>query len=280
ITDGKGTVLGSVMVLVDRRDRAVAEGRVETLKQEVRQLLVEKQRTESLSAEIEAFAAAVSHDLRTPLSAITGFSELLSLKHREALGDSGKYFLDRVSDNARYMSRMVGDYAAYMNTSRQSSLELRMVDIEGLAAATIADLTAGATGRSTSFDCGPLPQAWCDEGQVRQVMVNLLDNAQKYSGKREQPQIELGATAGEEFHTFYVRDNGVGLDLAKASRLFEPFKRFHRTSEFCGTGVGLAVVKRIVERHGGRVWAESRPDAGATFFFTLPARPEAGPAAT
>lgn len=138
-------------------------------------------------------------------------------------------------------------------------------------------LTRGPREKPASLECAMLPQAWDDEAMLRQVLINLLGNALKYSSQREQPVVEVGAIPGEDCHTFFVRDNGAGLDIASAVKLFEPFQRFHSAAEFPGTGVGLAIVKRIVERHGGRIWAESQPGAGATFFFTLPAKAPSEP---
>ena len=151
------------------------------------------------------------------------------------------------------------------------------MDVKRLAETIFADLSSAPDQKPARLICGPLPQAWADAAMLRQVLANLLGNALKYSSQREQPVVEIGATPGEGVHTFFVRDNGIGLDVACAAKLFEPFQRFHSPSDFPGTGVGLAIVKRIVERHGGRIWAESQPDAGATFFFTLPAKPAGEP---
>jgi signal transduction histidine kinase len=126
--------------------------------------------------------------------------------------------------------------------------------------------------KSARFVCETLPRTWGDETMLRRVLVNLLDNALKYSAQREEPVVEVGAIPGEVLNTFFVRDNGTGLDLENAVKLFEPFQRFHSASDFPGTGVGLAIAKRIVERHGGVMWAESQPGIGATFFFSLPAK--------
>jgi two-component system, cell cycle sensor histidine kinase and response regulator CckA len=281
ITDESGKILGAVVVLVDATDRVAAQGHVQALTRQVTQLLAEKDKHEVLSAELEAFAAAVSHDLRAPLGAIAGFSYLLAEKHRERLDASGQLFLDRVRTSAQQMSRMVEDYLRFLKTNREQPVHLAAVDLKLLAQAEFADLTCMPGQKPAQLLCATLPQAWGDEAMLRQVLGNLLGNALKYSSQCEQPVVEVGATAddeaGEDFHTYFVRDNGAGLDLARAAKLFEPFQRFHSTAEFPGTGVGLAIVKRIVERHGGRIWAESQPGAGATFFFTLPAKAPSEP---
>jgi PAS domain S-box-containing protein len=273
ITDDTGKMLGAVVVLVDSTDRLAAQDTVRTLTQQVSNLLVEREKHEELSSELEAFAAAVSHDLRGPLRAIAGFTELLSKSNRERLDASGQKFLDRVHANAQQMGRMVEDYLAFLSSNREQLGHVTEVDLKHLAHGVFAELAALPGQKSTQFVCAALPQAWGDVPMLRQVLVNLLGNALKYSSQQEHPVVEVGATPGEDVHTFFVRDNGAGLDLTQAARLFEPFQRFHSAAEFPGTGVGLAIVKRIVERHGGRIWAQSQPGAGATFFFTLPARP-------
>ncbi|WP_332774499.1 sensor histidine kinase [Polaromonas sp.] len=276
ITDEAGKVLGAVMVLVDATDRVAAQTRVDTLTRQVKVLLAEKDNYELKGAELEAFATAVSHDLRGPLRAIAGFSELLARSQRERLDATGQLFLERVQTNALQMSRMMEDYLRFLGLTRQQSLRLAAVDLRRLVHKIFDDLAAVPGQKPARFVCEALPQAWADEAILQHALVNLLGNALKYSSRREQPVVEVGATAdgeaGKDFRTYFVRDNGAGLDLAGAAKLFEPFQRFHSAAEFPGTGVGLAIVKRIVESHGGRIWAESQPDAGATFFFTLPSK--------
>lgn len=271
ITDATGKILGAVVVLIDSTDRVTARGRVETLTLQVAELMAEKDKQVALSGEMEAFAAAVSHDLRSPLAAISGFSYLLAERHRERLDPSGQKFLDYVRTSALQMERMVEDYLAFLKANREQASHMGPVDLGALALAEYNVLNCQPGARPASFNCGQLPPAWGDEGMLRQVLANLLGNALKYSARRELPVIEVGATADTGATTYYVRDNGVGFDLAATTGLFEPFHRFHSAAEFAGSGVGLAIVRRIVERHGGRLWAESRPDAGATFFFSLPA---------
>ncbi|MES2944134.1 MAG: ATP-binding protein, partial [Pseudomonadota bacterium] len=276
ISDEAGNILGAVVVLVDSTDRTSAESRVQTLTRQVAALLVEQEKQEMHGAELEAFAAAVSHDLRGPLVAITGFSQLLSTKHRDRLDASGQRFLDRVHTNALQMTRMMEDYLRFLGLTGQQPLRLAQVDLKGLVLAIFDDLISLPGQKPTRLVCESLPQVWADESILQHALVNLLSNALKYSSRQEQPVVEVGAIAGsgtgESLHTCFVRDNGTGMDLAHAEKLFEPFHRFHNVADFPGTGVGLAIVKRIVERHGGRIWAESQPGAGATFFFTLPTK--------
>ena len=168
---------------------------------------------------------------------------------------------------------MVEDYLSLLKSKREQPLQFTIVDLGRLARAAFDEIALMPGQKPARFVCGSLPQASGDAVLLRQLVVNLIGNALKYSAKRDVPVVEVGAVPGEDFHTFFVRDNGAGLDLARATRLFEPFQRFHSASDFPGTGVGLAIVKRILERHGGRVWVESQVDAGATFFFTVPVKP-------
>lgn len=279
IADDTGKVLGAVVVLVDATDRVAAHSRADALARQVRELLTEKRKFELKGAELETFAAAVSHDLQGPLRAIAGFSEMLAESNREQLDASGQLFLDRVRASAQRMSSMVEDYLAFLRTNREQPLRRTLMDMKSLATGVFADLALAPSQKPAELVCAALPRAWGDKAMLRQVLVNLIGNALKYSAQREQPVVEVGATSREDFHTFFVRDNGAGLDLTSAARLFEPFQRFHSTAEFPGTGVGLAIVKRIIERHGGRVWAQSEPGAGATFSFTLPVKPPVEPGA-
>lgn len=280
ITDETGKVLGAVVVLVDATDRVAAQSRAQDLARQVKILLAEKDKYELKGAELEAFAAAVSHDLRGPLRAIAGFSELLARSQRERLDTAGQQFLDRVRASALQMGNMVEDYLRFLKSNREQPLILAPVDIKRLVHEIFDNLACVPDQEPAWFVCDPLPQAWGDEAMLKPVLVNLIGNALKYSSQCEQPVVEVGAIADEAgagFHTYFVRDNGAGLDLAVAARLFEPFQRFHSAAEFPGTGMGLAIVKRIIERHGGRVWAQSKPGAGATFFFTLPGTAPSGP---
>jgi len=273
ITDETGKVLGAVVVLVDAGEEARGRSREHALNRQVAQLLAERERQDLRGADLEIFVAAVSHDLRGPLRAIAGFSELLADKHRDRLDPSGQRFLDQVRASAVQMGCMVEDYLSFMKSKREQPLHLTSVDLERLARASFNELAFMPSQTPARFVCEALPQALGDVAMLRQLLLNLIGNALKYSAKRDFPMVEVGAVPGEDFHTFFVRDNGAGLDLARATKLFEPFQRFHSASDFPGTGVGLAIVKRIVERHGGRVWVESQVGAGATFFFTLPANP-------
>src|SRR5438105_10115316 len=207
IIDAAGHTLGAVVVLVDASDRVTAQRRVDALTRQVTELLVEKDKYELHGAELEAFAAAVSHDLRAPLRAIAGFSEMLAESHRERLDASGQLFLDRVRSSALQMGCMVEDYLRFLKSNREQRLLLSAVDLERLVHAVFDDLTFVPGQKPARFVCEDLPPAWGDEAMLRQVFVNLLDNAIKYSSRQEHPTVEVGATTGEDFHTFYVRDN-------------------------------------------------------------------------
>lgn len=276
IADESGNILGAVVVIVDATDRIAVQGRVQALTRQVETLLAEKERNASANAELEAFAAAVSHDLRGPLNAINGFSYLLSKQHRARLDSSGQIFLDHVQKNAREMMSMMEDYLRFLSLGRGQALSLAAVDLRSLAHDVFRSLTGVPDARPVQFTCEKLPTIVGDEALLRQLLLNILGNAVKYSSRQAHPAITMGigtaAVGATTQPAFFVQDNGAGFDVAVAEKLFEPFQRFHSAAEFAGTGVGLSIAKRIVEHHGGALWAQSQPGNGATFYFTLPAR--------
>ncbi|MGE3162579.1 MAG: PAS domain S-box protein [Burkholderiales bacterium] len=254
--------------------QVMAEQRLKRFNVELETKVAE--RTEALDAanrELEAFSYSVSHDLRAPLRAIDGFARLLEEKHGGLLAEEGRGYLRRVREGARRMNRLIDDLLAFSRVARAEPRS-REVDLSALAEAVAADLAAAAPERKVEWRIAPGLHAHADPGLVRVVLANLLGNAWKYTGRAGRAVIELGRRADGEF---FVRDNGVGFDPRHAANVFEPFRRLHGEEEFEGSGVGLATVRRIVERHRGRVRAEAAPGAGATFYFTLPPVP---PAAT
>ncbi len=221
--------------------------------------------------ELEAFSYSVSHDLRAPLRHITGFAEKLQRHLGENADEDTRHYSEVVVNSSRRMSALIEDLLTYSRLGRHA-MRLRGVDMQSMVEEVRIALTSSVEGdRRIRWRIAPLPVVVADENMIRLVWQNLLDNAMKYTGSREEAVIEVGI--GEptplEF-TFYVKDNGVGFDMAYADKLFGVFQRLHKASQFAGTGIGLASVRRIVSRHGGRTWAESVPGEGATFYFSLP----------
>jgi len=216
--------------------------------------------------ELESFSYSVSHDLRAPLRAINGYAHLLLEDSRDRWTAEERDFLNRVVRAANRMGQLIDDILEFSRVSR-AEMKMAQVDMHGLAQACL-DEQAGDYP-AARIVLGPLPPAFGDETALRQVFANLIGNALKYSSKQEAPRIEIGAQEQEGETAYYVRDNGAGFSMEYAQRLFGVFQRMHTDAEFPGTGIGLAIVKNIVERHGGRVWAESVKGEGATFRFTL-----------
>ena len=219
---------------------------------------------EDTNRELEAFSYSVSHDLRTPLRAIDGFSNLLQQQYGALLPPEGQGLLERVREGAQRMGHLIESLLGLARIGRRD-LTPTTVDVTQVARDVLAELQAGEPGRSVQAEVQPGMVALADPDLVRILLDNLLGNAWKFSARRSKARIEVGRDA----EAFFVRDNGAGFDLAHAGRLFEPFQRLHNDAEFEGTGIGLAIVARIVARHHGRVWADSRPGKGATFHFTL-----------
>lgn len=245
--------------------------------EEIRRLNVDlekrvAERTTALEAankELEAFSYSVSHDLRAPLRHIEGFVEILVSTKAGALDEESQKHLGTISDSARQMGRLIDDLLAFSRTAR-AELKKTQLQLSDLAAACIRDLEPDTAGRQVEWAVPKLPQVYADPALLRQVLTNLLANALKYTRPRSVARIELGSRSDATEHVIFVRDNGVGFDPRYTEKLFGVFQRLHRAVDFEGTGIGLANVRRIITRHGGRAWAEGDIDKGATFYFSLP----------
>ena len=223
---------------------------------------------EATNKELEAFSYSVSHDLRAPLRSILGFTEVLLERHASQLDARGQECLERVCESCRQMNRLIEDLLQLSRVGR-SEIRWRPVNLSALAESIAADLRKGEPNRPADFVIAPQLEAQGDERLLGVVLDNLLRNAWKFTRHKPRARIEFGSVAAPRF-AFFVRDNGAGFDMARADRLFGVFQRMHSASEFPGSGVGLATVQRIINRHGGATWAVAAPDQGATFFFTLP----------
>lgn len=233
-----------------------------------------RQRTaqlEAANAELEAFSYSVSHDLRAPLRAMNGFSKIVAENYGSQVPAEARRYLDMIRDNATHMGRLIDDLLAFSQLGRKS-VQKQPIDSAGLVHRVFAELKPEAGERKIQFSVGELPPVEADPALLRQVYVNLLSNAIKYTRHCPEAHIEVSAQQngdGPEDVVFSVKDDGAGFDMRYADKLFGVFQRLHRAEEFEGTGVGLATVQRIIQRHGGRIWAEAAVNHGATFYFTL-----------
>jgi signal transduction histidine kinase len=221
--------------------------------------------------ELESFAYSVSHDLRAPLRAIYGFSEMLQDEYLERLDETGRDYLRRIRGGAERMNGLIDDIMSLSQVSRHEII-LQDLDLSGMAAAILNELGKTQPRRRVVCSVAPALSGRADRRLIEIALTNLLQNAWKYTGKKEDARIEFGTEDRNGENAFYVRDNGAGFDMKHVDRLFTPFSRLHKEQDFPGTGIGLAIVNRVVARHGGRVWAEGAPGHGACFWFTLPAR--------
>ncbi|HWI13468.1 MAG TPA: ATP-binding protein, partial [Burkholderiales bacterium] len=223
---------------------------------------------ENANRELEAFSYSISHDLRTPLRSISSYSRMVELDYAQCLDAQGRRMLQRVHEAAKKMGMLIEDLLRLSRVTR-AHMKIEPVSLTELAEAISRELQRHEPQRNVTFSIQPDMTARADAGLLAVVLENLIGNAWKFTSTRESPHIEIGVVSTGTDTAYFVRDNGVGFDMAHVGNLFAPFHRLHGEREFPGTGIGLATVKRIIERHGGRVWADAAVDCGATFHFTL-----------
>ena len=223
---------------------------------------------EAANHELEAFTRSASHDLRAPLNIILGFSALLVGELGPRIPNEQRDWLSHVERSAQHMSELIDALMRLSRVGRQA-LNLQATNVAELVRDVVRELSAGQPQRPLTLKLGDLPETVADMSLLRQLFINLLSNAFKFTRHTDPAEIEIGSESNGDERAYFVRDNGSGFDMARADRLFDAFQRFHRAEQFEGSGVGLSIVKRIVQRHGGRIWAESAPGRGATFRFTL-----------
>ncbi|MCX6560751.1 MAG: ATP-binding protein, partial [Candidatus Aminicenantes bacterium] len=223
---------------------------------------------EAANQELEAFTYSVSHDLRAPLRGVLGFSRILVDEHASQLPAEVQRYLNLVLSNTLQMGRLVDDLLSFSRFSRQAMAKSPVYPAV-LAREALEVLDSGPPGRPIQMTIGDLPACQGDRGLLKQVFVNLLSNALKFTRKRDPAVIEVGFYRRDGETVYFIRDNGAGFDMRYVGKLFGVFQRLHSSEAYEGTGVGLAIVQRIIHRHGGRIWGEGKPDQGATFFFTL-----------
>jgi PAS domain S-box-containing protein len=269
IVNQAGEIIGASKVARDITERKRAENEIKALNTQLEARVA--QRTAELEVankELEAFSYSVSHDLRAPLRAINGFAGIVLEDFGPQLPEEGRHYLERVRKGGQRMGELIDDLLAFARLSRQP-LNRQQVDVTQLVQEVLAEVNPTGSGRQIETRVHELPTCHGDRVLLKQVWVNLLSNAVKYTRGRTPAILEVGweQTNGEGF--YFVRDNGVGFDMQYANKLFGVFQRLHRAEDFEGTGVGLAIVQRVIHRHGGRVWAAAEPGRGATFHFTL-----------
>ena len=259
-------IIGMVEDIDERKRAGEALVRLNAeLEQRVRTRTAE---LEQANRDLESFSYSVSHDLRAPLTAIDGYASMVLAEHGESLPDAARAHLEKALRAVSQMEELIEGLLAFSRLSR-IAIEARPVDMDSLVRSALEEVALQHAGRRPEVRVGPLPACRGDRLLLRQAWVNLLSNAFKYSGRKDAPVVEVGSRQVGDEQVFYIRDNGAGFDMRYAHKLFAVFERLHGRGEFPGTGVGLAIVQRIVQGHGGRIWAEAAEGEGATFYFTL-----------
>jgi PAS domain S-box-containing protein len=274
VRDTDGTVRELVAVTRDISKRKKAEDDAARLNSE---LLVKAAQLEEANRELEAFTYSVSHDRHAPLRAMDGFSRILTETYRDKIPPEAVRYLDRVRANARQMGALIDDLLMLSRVGKRP-LEKRFCDVRDVAHLAFQEVIEGQDTDSPKFILSHLPPCQGDPGLIKQVFVNLLSNAIKFSRGRPNPTVEVGSEdKAQGLQVYFVRDNGIGFDMEYENKIFGVFQRLHDPNQYEGTGVGLAIVSRIIYRHGGRIWVNSVPNAGTTFYFTLEGERDAQP---
>lgn len=262
-----GLIFVTLLVLIgllwlinsNMRSRAIAEQRLRDAELE----------TKKINQDLESFSYSVSHDLRAPLRSINGYAQILIEDYAEKLDGEGNRLLNIIISNAKRMGQLIDDLLEFSRLGRQE-IRRAPLNMEDQIRGIVNELLERETGRPIEIDIKPLGSALCDANMMRQVWINLIGNSIKYSRNKPVARIEVGRIEEANEVVFFVKDNGAGFDMAYMDKLFGVFQRLHKANEFEGTGVGLALVKRIIDRHKGRIWADAKVGQGATFYFSLP----------
>lgn len=266
------TLTSSWLIYRDIRARKQAEATVRQLNAELEQRVLQRTaQLEAMNKELEEFSYSMSHDMRTPLRALDGFSKILLEEHDASLDAEGKRLLKVLRDNARRMGRLVDDILRFLSVGRQK-MEPGPVDMAELVAEIFAGLQAAHPARKLRLESAALPAAWGDRDMLGEALRNILSNAVKFSPTDGEVLIEVGGSTEKNENVYSVGDHGIGFDMRYVDKLFRVFERVHPTGQYEGSGIGLAIVKRIITRHGGRVWAQGKVGEGATIYFALPNR--------
>lgn len=261
---------GVFILSIETTQRKKADLKVREFNEQLERTVEERTaQLQVVNKELEAFSYSVSHDLRAPLRAVNGFSEMVQLQYGPQLDDNGRRLLNIIRDNAVTMGQLIDDLLEFSRTGRKEMV-FSKVDMQQLAQEALTELTQQDPAKTEAVTIHALPVVSGDRQSLKQVLINLISNALKYSSKKKNPEILLWSTEEDDSVVFHIRDNGAGFDMAYSDKLFGVFQRLHSKREFDGTGVGLALVQRIVTRHCGRVWAEAEVGKGATFHFTIP----------
>jgi PAS domain S-box-containing protein len=266
LRNSDGETIGIFGISRDITERKHAEQAVQQLNADLEQQAVQLQ---NANKELEAFSYSVSHDLRAPLRAIDGYTRILVEDYEAIIDAEGKRVCSVISAEARRMGQLIDDLLAFSRLGRKE-MHLSNIEMKALAVSTLNELISESDRERVEFKIASLPAVQADSSLMHQVWINLLSNALKFTSKKERAIIEVGSKSGQDEIIYYVHDSGAGFDMDYANKLFGVFQRLHSESEFEGTGVGLAIVQRIIRRHGGRVWAEGEVGNGATFYFALP----------
>jgi PAS domain S-box-containing protein len=269
--DDTAEIVRVIGVSIDVTERKRAEEEIRLLNQELEQRVVSRTaQLEEMNKELEGFAYSVSHDLRAPLRHIDGFIELLQKRMKMTIDDKSRHYMEMIADSARKMGTLIDDLLSFSRMGRKEMFTSQ-VDLNDLIQEIIYDSKPETEGRKIRWKISTLPTVSGDRAMLRIALVNLITNALKFTRHRKVAQIQIGCEQTEESETvIFIHDNGVGFDMNYTDKLFGVFQRLHRQEDFEGTGIGLATVRRIISRHGGRTWAEGKIDRGATFFFSLP----------